>query len=80
MNEEGEQEGSPEEMIPLSKAEKRLSMSWKRAWRALLAGRLQGERRDGRRYVTVASVRQYERGCEPASMVGSAATSRTEVK
>ncbi len=48
-------------MIPLSDAAQRLSMSWERAWRALLNGDLKGEKRDGRWYVTVRSVRLYER-------------------
>lgn len=43
-------------MIPLSDAAQRLSMSWERAWRALLAGRLKGKKRNGRWQVSTASV------------------------
>ncbi len=49
------------EMISLADAARRLSMSWERAWRALLNGALEGEKRDGRWFVTVCSVRDY--GC-----------------
>ncbi len=43
-------------MIPLTDGAQRLSMSWERAWRALLAGRLEGEKRCGRWYVSTVSV------------------------
>ncbi len=45
--------------IPLPDAAKRLSISWERAWRALLKGHLEGEKRDGRWYVTLCSVTRY---------------------
>ncbi len=47
--------------ISLTEAAKRLSMSWERTWRALLSGNLEGEKRRGRWYVTIRSVRRFER-------------------
>ncbi len=48
------------DMISLADAARRLSMSWDRTWRALLSGKLEGEKRGGRWYVTVQSVRLNE--------------------
>jgi hypothetical protein len=47
--------------MSLPEAAKRLSISWERAWRALLIGDLDGEKRNGRWYVTARSVCDYER-------------------
>ena len=62
--------------IPLTDAAKRLSISWERAWRALLNGHLEGEKRDGRWYVTLCSVRRYGNMDHPAR--GSRAISSTD--
>ena len=48
-----------EEQITLPEAARRLSISWERAWRALLKGELQGEKHEGRWYVDAASVAAY---------------------
>lgn len=48
-------------MIPLSDAAQRLSISWERAWRALLNGRLEGEKQNGRWQVSTVSVRRFQR-------------------
>ena len=45
--------------IPLTDAAKELSISWERAWRALLNGQLEGEKTNGRWHVTLCSVRRY---------------------
>ena len=42
--------------IPLTEAAHRLSMPWEKAWRALLTGRLEGQKRGGRWYVSTVSV------------------------
>lgn len=62
--------------IPLTDAAKRLSISWERAWRALLNGHLEGEKRNGRWYVTPCSVRRY--GSMDQQVHGSRAKSRTD--
>ncbi len=59
--------------IPLTDAAKRLSISW----RALLNGHLEGEKRNGRWYVTPCSVRRY--GSMDQQVHGSRATSPTDV-
>ena len=45
------------EQIPLVEAARRLQISWASAWRALLVGRLDGEKIRGRWFVTRASVK-----------------------
>ncbi len=62
--------------IPLPDAAKRLSISWERAWRALLNGHLDGEKSNGRWYVTLCSVRRY--GSMDQRVHGSQATSSTD--
>ena len=62
--------------IPLTDAAKRLRISWERAWRALLDGRLEEEKRNGRWYVTPCSVRRY--GSMDQQVQGSRATSSTD--
>ena len=42
--------------IPLPEAAQKLGVSWERAWRSLLRGELQGQKLDGRWYVTEASL------------------------
>jgi len=44
------------EMIPLADAAKRLSISWERAWRLVLRGRLEGQRAGRAWMVSTASV------------------------
>ena len=48
-------------MVELTMAAQRLGISWERARRAVLTGSLEGVKEDGRWYVTVESVREYER-------------------
>ena len=48
-----------EEQITLPEAARQLSISWERAWRALLRGEIRGEQHDGRWYVDAASVAAY---------------------
>lgn len=42
--------------IPLTDAAHQLGLPWERAWRALLTGRLEGQKRGSRWYVTASSV------------------------
>ena len=49
-------------MVPLPDAAARLRLSWEQAYRALLSGRLEGERRSGRWYVTERSVLSWLEG------------------
>jgi len=42
--------------IALSDAAQRLGISWERTWRLLLTGRLRGEKRNGRWFVSATSV------------------------
>ena len=46
-------------MIPLTDGAQRLSMSWDRAWRAMLNGRLEGKKLRGHWFVTVTSVESW---------------------
>ena len=62
--------------IPLPDADKRLSISWERAWLALLNGHLEGEKRDGRWYVTLCFVTRYGNMDQPAR--GSRAAHSTD--
>ncbi len=62
--------------ISLADAAKKLSISWERAWRALLNGHLEGEKRNGRWYVTPCSVRRY--GSMDQQVQGSRAVSSTD--
>lgn len=48
------------DMISLTEAALRLGISWERAWRALLSGGLEGQKHNGRWYVTVRSVRRLQ--------------------
>ena len=66
-------------LISLTDAAKRLSLSWERAWRALLSGNLEGEKRDGRWYVTECSVRRYKQSLSAATLSpgGGSATDET---
>ncbi len=72
----GQEETKMANNIPLPDAAKRLSISWERAWRALLKGHLEGEKRDGRWHVTLCSVTQYGNNDQPAR--GSRAISSTD--
>ena len=60
--------------ISLAEAAKRLSVSWERAWRAVLNGDLEGDKRDGHWYVTARSVRTYERRLRNARADAGATT------
>jgi hypothetical protein len=47
--------------VPLAEAAQQLGISWERAWRHVLTGELEGEKRDGRWRVTTSSVRALKR-------------------
>lgn len=51
-----------EQWVSLAKAAQRLGMSWGRAWRLVLDGTLAGEQRNGKWYVTTASLERVARG------------------
>jgi hypothetical protein len=68
------------DMISLTEAAKRLSISWERAWRALLSGNLEGEKRHGRWYVTARSVRLFEQRLRNRAASSGAASSTDETR
>ena len=47
--------------IPLAEAALELGISWERAWRHVLTGQLQGEKRNGKWMVAVSSIRGLKR-------------------
>ena len=62
--------------IPLPDAAKRLSISWEPAWRALLNGHLDGEKSNGRWYVTLCFVTRYGNMDQPAEKLARGAFDR----
>ena len=46
-------------MVDLTDAALRLRISWERAWRAVLDGRLQGQKRNGKWLVSEESIVEY---------------------
>ena len=69
-----------DEQIPLTEAAHRLSMSWGRAWRALLNGHLDGEKRDGHWYVSADSVNRHSLRRANMNEMDLAANARPEGK
>ena len=69
-----------DEQIPLTEAAHRLSMSWERAWRALLSGYLDGEKCDGRWFVSADSVTRYSARRAHMDEMDLAANARPEGK
>jgi hypothetical protein len=66
----------PQVFIPLPEAARRLALPYRRVWEAFVSRRLDGERRGGRVFVTVASL---ERIRNRAAIAGKQAPARPEV-
>lgn len=56
------------DVLPLTLAAARLGRSWAQAWRLVLIGHLCGEKRQGRWYVTAASVERLRRDTASAPL------------
>ena len=64
--------------ITLAEAAHQLSISWERAWRALLKGDLVGEKRDGQWFVSADSATRYAASRESRNETDLAANARPE--
>ena len=54
------------ELVPLSEAAQSLRLSWGQAWRLLLRGELEGEKRAGKWFVSSADVERLRRDSHDA--------------